>query len=207
MSLVKLEWSRRTVSDKLLKTEYIIQQMTANVATYATPNPALADIDTARSELSRAAVAAQAGGVALTLAKNEAEEALDALIAQLVPYVQNVSGGVEALILEAGMDVRKSPSPLPTPFQVQNLGAFPSRYLNEVDLNWDSLGKNYFYQVEMFVEDDKGGGSWAKLATTSKSKYLVSGLVTGTVYRFRVAGIGRNDEIGPYSQEASSVAP
>jgi hypothetical protein len=46
MALVKLDWYRRTVSDKLLKTEYIIQQMDVNAATFATPNPALADVGT-----------------------------------------------------------------------------------------------------------------------------------------------------------------
>jgi hypothetical protein len=46
MALVKLDWYRRTVSDKLLKTEYIIQQMDVNSATFVTPNPALADVGT-----------------------------------------------------------------------------------------------------------------------------------------------------------------
>jgi hypothetical protein len=113
MALVKLEWYRKTAPEKLLKTEYIIQQMTANVATYATPNPDLADVEAARLNLNKAAVTALAGGVALTLAKNEAEDVLDELITQLIPYVQNVSGGIEALILKGGMEVRKSSSPIP----------------------------------------------------------------------------------------------
>lgn len=206
MALVKLEWSRRTVSDKLLKTQFIIQQMTANIATFATPNPPLVDVEAAKDALADAAVNAQAGGVALTLAKNNAENALDELISQLSSYVQNISGGDGAIILQAGMDVRKEPSPIPTPEQVQNLDAFPTRTEGEVQLDWDPLGRNYFYQVEMFVEDDDTG-FWSKLTVSSKSKFSVTGLSTGTVYRFRVAGIGRNDEIGAYSQEATSVAP
>lgn len=206
MALVKLEWSRRTVSDKLLKTRFIIQQMTANIATFANPNPSLADVDTANSELAIAAVNAQAGGPALTLAKNNAEVALDNLIAQLSSYVQNISAGDAAIIISAGMDVRKDPSPIPNPPPVQNLDGFPTRSQGEVELNWDSLGRNYFYQVEMYMEDGDTG-FWDKLVVSSKSKFLVTGLTTGKVYRFRVAGIGRNDEIGPYSQEATSVAP
>jgi hypothetical protein len=206
MALVKLEWHRRSVSDKLLKTEFIIQQMTTNAATFATPNPALADVEAAKGDLAAAAVNAQAGGVALTLAKNEAEDALDDLIKQLASYVQNISGGDESIILEAGMDVRKLPSPLPPPPQVENLDAYPTRTQGEVQLNWDPLGRSYFYQIEMYLEED-AGGSWSKLAVSSKSKFLVTGLTTGAVYQFRVAGIGRNDEMGPYSQDASSVAP
>ena len=207
MALVKLDWQRRTVADKLLKSEFITQQMSINAATFATPNPALADVDAARTDLSKTAVAAQAGGVALTLAKNEAETKLDQLISQLGAYVQNISAGDEAIILQAGMDVRKTPSPQPPPEQVQNLDAFPTRSAGQIQVGWDSLGKGAYYQVEMYIDDDAGNGFWDKLTVSSKSKYLVTGLTTGTVYRFRVAGIGRNDEIGPFSQEASSVAP
>jgi len=206
MALVKLEWSRRSVSDKLLKTQFIIQQMTANIATFATPNPPLVDIEAAKNALADAAVNAQAGGIELTLAKNNAEDVLDDQITQLSSYVQNISGGDPAIILQAGMDVRKEPSPIPTPEQVQNLDAFPTRTEGEIQLDWNPLGRNFFYQVEMFVEDDDTG-FWSKLTVSSKSKFLVTGLSTGTVYRFRVAGIGRNDEIGAYSQEATSVAP
>ncbi|MBL4585999.1 MAG: hypothetical protein JKX84_02930, partial [Flavobacteriales bacterium] len=140
MSLVKLEWSRRPVSDKILRAQYITRQMALNVATYATPNPTLADVDIARANLNNAAVDALSGGVVLTLAKNIAEKVLDELIAQLVAYVQNVSGGSEALILQAGMDVRKLPSPLPPPAQIENLNAYPTRSQGEIQLNWDSLG-------------------------------------------------------------------
>lgn len=181
--------------------------MTLNAGTFVTPNPTLADVDTARTDLSKAAVAAQAGGMALTFAKNEAEKKLDQLINQLVAYVQNISGGEESIILQAGMEVRKTPSPLPTPGPVQNLDAFPTRSAGQIQLTWDTLGGNIFYQVDMYVSDDEGNGFWDKLTVSSKSKYLVTGLTTGKVYRFRVAGIGRNDEMGPFSQEASSVAP
>lgn len=181
--------------------------MTLNATTFVTPNPALADIDAARIDLSKAAVAAQAGGVALTLAKNEAEAKLDKLMSQLASYVQNVSGGEESIILQAGMDVRRAPSPLPTPPIVKNLDAAPTRTQGEIQLKWDTLGSSYYYQVEMYVEDDAGNAFWNKIAVQSKSKFLVTGLTTGKVYRFRVAGVGKDDEIGPFSQEASSVAP
>lgn len=206
MSLVKLDWQRKPVSEKLIKCSYIIDQMTANVVTFATPNPALADVTAAKDDLGAKAVAAQAGGYALTFAKNEAEKVLDQLMSQLASYVQNISGGDAGIILLSGMEVRKEPSPLPLPGQVENLDAYPTRTQGEIQLTWDTLGSEYYYQVEMWQED-AGDGFWDKLAVVSKSKYTVTGFTTGTVYRFRVAGIGKNDELGPYSQEASSVAP
>lgn len=207
MSLVKLSWHRRPVSDKLIKCSYIIDQMTANVATFATPNPTLADVEAAKDDLGAKAVAAEAGGHALTYAKNEAEKVLDQLMSQLASYVQNTSGGDASIILLSGMDVRKEPSPVPPPEQVQNLDAYPTRTQGLVQLTWDTLGNGYYYQVEIWEEDDAGNGFWNKITVSSKSKYTVSDLTTGTVYRFRVAGIGRDDALGAFSQEASSVAP
>ncbi|MGB0916151.1 MAG: fibronectin type III domain-containing protein [Flavobacteriales bacterium] len=207
MATVKLEWQRKTADQKLTRGAYILQQMALNASAFATPNPALETVDEAISDLRKKNIAALAGGYALTFAKNEAEKALDVLINQLAAYVQNVSGGNEGIILLSGMEVRKTPSPLPDPEQVQNLDAYPTRTSGRVKLNWDRLEHVSNYQVEVWETDDKADGFWAKKGTPSKSQMEISGLVTGTVYRFRVAGIGKNDVLGAFSQDASSVAP
>tara|TARA_R110002072_G_scaffold236965_1_gene394466 strand:+ start:5818 stop:6441 length:624 start_codon:yes stop_codon:yes gene_type:complete len=207
MALVKLDWNRKSVPEKLIKGGYILQQMTLNATAFLTPNPALPDVQLAFEDLVQKTTAAQAGGYALTFAKNEAELAFDELITQLASYVQNISGGKESIIIQSGMDVRKTPSPIPPPPQVENLDALPTRTTGEVQLTWDTLGRNYDYQVEQWVENEKGDGFWDRIGLPSKSKFTVTGLTTGTVYRFRVAGIGKDDEIGPYSQDAVSVAP
>lgn len=207
MATVVLNWNRRSVPDKLLKAQYILAQMTQNAVDFPTPSPTLAEVNTAVQTLAEATIAAQAGGYALTFAKNEAESALDALMKSLQAYVQNVSGGSEAIIIRSGMDVKRSASPLPDPLQVQNLNAFPTRKQGEVQLTWDVLENVIGYRVERWFEDDAGNGFWDQIAISTKSKFLVTGLSTGTVYRFRVAGLGKDDIVGPYSQEAQSVAP
>lgn len=207
MALVKLDWSRKTAPEKIIKGKFIVKQMTVNVADFATPNPPLVDVETALDDLLKKAVDAQAGGYALTFAKNQAELAVDSLITQLASYVQNISGGNEAIIISSGMDVAKKPSPVPPPPQVENLSAMPSLSTGQIELNWDTLGRYYAYQVEQWKENTAGEGFWDRIGLPSKSKYTVSDLTTGTVYRFRVAGIGKDDEVGPFSQEASSVAP
>lgn len=209
MAQVKLSWSRKTVPEKLIKGDYIVQLMTDNVAIYATPNPALADVTAAIINLRKSAIDAEAGGYALTFSKNQAEIALDHLISQLMSYVQNASDGNADNILLSGMEIRKAAQPTPDPTQVMNLDAFPSRTQGHIDLNWDTLGDRYIYQVERWVdgEDESDTGFWDKVATPSKSKYTATGLETGKVYRFRVAGIGSNDRLGPYNQDATSVAP
>lgn len=207
MSLVKLNWNRLSVGEKLLRARFIVQSMGADPTTFASPNPTLQSVSDGTDDLQKKAVDALAGGIALTLAKSVAEDALDALITQLVPYVQNISNGNEQIILAAGMEVRKKPSPNPAPLQVQNLSAFPSKYQGSVDLNWNSLGNRTFYQIEMQIKDDNEQDVWIKLDVTSKSKFTVDNLETGQVMHFRVAGIGSNDEMGPYSQTASSVVP
>lgn len=208
MALVKLGWNRMSVAEKLIKGDYIVAQMTANVATFPTPLPSLEDVTVAITALRDAATRAEAGGYVLTFEKNLAQEALDELMRQLTAYVQNVSGGDAETILLSGMEVRRGPEPKPAPTQIQNLNALPSRTTGQIDLNWDTLGQGVVYQVEQWMDgQDDDEGFWSKLATPSKSKYTVTGLNTGTVYRFRVAGIGTDDRIGPFSQDATSVAP
>ena len=196
-----------SVPEKLLKVQFIVGQMTENVTDFPTPFPALADVTAANDDLAKKAVAAQAGGYALTFAKNEAEKSLHELMKQLMAYVQNISGSNEALIIKSGFDIKRPSAPLPAPLQVENLSALPSRAQGEILLKWDTLKNVIGYQVELWMEADEGTGFWDELAVTTRSKFTVTGLETGTIYRFRVAGLGKNDVYGPYSQDARSVAP
>jgi hypothetical protein len=207
MATPVLNWNRMSVPEKLLKVQFIVGQMTENVTDFPTPFPALADVTAANDDLAKKAVAAQAGGYALTFAKNEAEKSLHELMKQLMAYVQNISGSNEALIIKSGFDIKRPSAPLPAPLQVENLSALPSRTQGEILLKWDTLKNVIGYQVELWMEADEGTGFWDELAVTTRSKFTVTGLETGTVYRFRVAGLGKNDVYGPYSQDARSVAP
>ena len=207
MATPVLNWNRMSVPEKIIKVQFIVGQMTENATDFPTPFPALADVTAATDDLAQKAVAAQAGGYGLTFAKNEAEKALHELMKQLMAYVQNISGTNEALIVKSGFDIKRPSAPLPPPLQVENLSALPSRAQGEILLKWDSLKNVIGYQVEMWMEAEDGTGFWDELAVTTRSKFAASGLETGKVYRFRVAGLGKNDANGSYSQDARSVAP
>jgi hypothetical protein len=206
MATAVLNWSRKTVPEKIIKANFYISQVEINVASFPTPNPSIADLQTATDGLSLAAVQAMTGAHLLVYAKNVAEKTLDDAIKSLQAYVQNVSNGDGGIILQSGMEVKKSPSSLPDPEQVENLNGDPTKKHGEVQLTWDTLENVIGYQVEQWIADDKGDGFWDKIAISTKSKFLVTGLTTGTVYKFRVSGIGKDDVLGAFSQEASSIA-
>jgi len=207
MAIAVLNWNQKTVPERIIRVKFIVKKMTENAAVFVAPNPPLSEVDEDIETLAEATVNALAGGYELTYAKNTANEVLHGKMVQLQSYVQNISGGDEGIILQGGFEVKKSATPSQTPGQVENLSAVPSLAEGEILLNWDPLKYAKVYQVEMWVEGDDGEGFWNPIATTTKSKFTQTGLVTGTVYRFRVAGIGSSDAFGPYSQEASSVAP
>ncbi len=207
MATAVLNWNQKTIPERIIRVKFIVMKMTENAAVFVAPNPTLTVVDDATEALAEATVNALAGGYALTYAKNAANDVLHDLMVQLLSYVQNISGGDEGIIIQSGFEVKKTPSPTPNPGQVENLSAVPSLTQGEILLNWDPLKYAKVYQVEMWVEGGDDEGFWNPIATTTKSKYTQTGLDTGTVYRFRVAGIGNDDTFGPYSQEASSVAP
>ena len=67
-------------------TSTIVQALTGN-AIYATPKPTLAAVSAALTTFTHALSAAAEGGVAQTLAKNDARTALTGLLRELSSYV------------------------------------------------------------------------------------------------------------------------
>ena len=68
------------------------------------------------------------------------------------------------------------------PKDVNNLRV-SSKSNNSVTLKWNSVKRADKYQVYKY---DKTSGTWDRLITTSKTSYKVSGLSSGTSYRFKV---------------------
>ncbi len=191
--------------------------MEANADVYATPEPPLAEIDTAVGALAAAESEAIKGGTDRTVARNARLAELTDLMNRLVDYVQLTSGGDPEKIAKAGMDTRRPPSPWPLPAQVQNLQARPGTNPGTVVLTWDATQYKRTYVLEVWVAggiappDDTTSpgatteGSWEVLVIQGKREHEAVGLTTGKNYRFRVAA-QNSAGLGPYSDEAQSVA-
>lgn len=207
MAQVKLNLRDLTIPLKVQKFRQIIIAMTGN-ANFTTPDPTLAALTTATDTLEAKYIAAQAARTTakeLTDLQDAAERTADGLLTSEASYVQNKSGGDPAKIQSAGMDVRDPAEPigdLPAP---GDISATEGDHDGEVDLHWNRVkgAKSYMVQRTTTPTD---APSWGNPVISTKSKATVAGLVTGTKYYFRVAGIGAAGQ-GAWSELASKVAP
>lgn len=215
MAKVKLGWSMLTVPQKIVKANSVMTTMAANAAVYVTPDPPLADIDSAIGALAGAESEAIKGGVDRTIARNARLAELTALMLRLVDYVQLTSEGDPEKISMAGMEVKSPAAPWPLPFPVQNLQAVPGGNPGTVVLTWDAAKYMKSYVVEMWIEggikppdtpsSSTSDGAWEVVVIQGKRSFTVVGLTSGTNYRFRVAA-QNSAGMGSYSDEAQSVA-
>ncbi|NNV54942.1 fibronectin type III domain-containing protein [Limnovirga soli] len=187
MSQVKLGFYALSIPDKILKARNIVTLMTGNAA-FTTPNPALATVTTAANELETAFNDAADGGRTKTAIRDSKEAELDALMAQLSAYVQEISEGDALIILSSGMEVRAEKTPpqdLPAP---QGLEAITGDNEGEIVLRWKRVDKSKAY---LFQKSADGATGWENIITTStKAKALLSGLPTATKMWFRVCAVG-----------------
>ncbi len=217
MSKVRLGWGELSVPQKIVKANSVRTTMEANADVYVTPEPPLAEIDTAVGALAAAESEAIKGGTDRTVARNARLAELTDLMNRLVDYVQLTSDGDPEKIAKAGMDTRRPPSPWPLPAQVQNLQAKPGINPGTVVLGWDATQYQRTYVLEIWIDggitppDDETSpgatteGAWEVLVIQGKRNYEAVGLTTGKNYRFRVAA-QNSAGLGPYSDEAQSVA-
>ena len=101
--------------DKLV--ERVLAAMKGNL-NFATPDPALADIQTGLDAFTAAVAAKAQGGTKATKARDAAREALLALIRQLALYVEKESKNNPIVMLSSGFDITSAShtqTPLTTP--------------------------------------------------------------------------------------------
>jgi len=131
-----------------------------------------------------------------------ADEAV-ALATMLGSGVENVAQGNGAVMVDAGYAVRTAPVPGGPLLAPANLRATMSELTGVINLRWRSVERAASYVAERATDPN---GPWTQIGLPVRVTFAATGLVSGTKYYFRVAGIGP-DGPGPWSDIAEKMAP
>jgi hypothetical protein len=201
-SVVKLDLHRKTASAKVGFGRNIVTNMTANIATFATPLPSLADVTDATDALETAYTEALDGGLSKTAAKNAAEDVFDTLLTALGNYVDSVAQGDETIILSSGMEVKRQPAPIGIPAQVTSFSAKTGTITGEIVLDWSKVYGAAIYLIYMKAND---GDAFTLAGESTKSKFTVTGLNSAQRYWFKAVAVG-SAGAGPESDVSTCLA-
>lgn len=176
----------------------VIDQLTAHVATFATPSPAVAALTTAKNTLVAAMGAAEQGSKGAYSDLRAARKSLKDLLTQEADYVSNVANGDEGKIIDGGYEVRKQNTPAAVPPAPVMVDARVSEFTGKVDLTWHGTGARGYMVYMTDKIPETGNPVWSVVRTTTKSQTSVGNLESGKQYWFRVAALGTAGE-GPAS--------
>ena len=207
MSLFKLDLRNKDVPTKVALGVTHTTSMTGN-ASYpaATRVPTDAQMAAAQLALKTTNEEADAAEVVWKLknaARNTAEDAWDVVVTARAANCESVTPGNAAALTSTGLPIKGAPAasaPLGAP---QNLRATAADVEGGVDLMWDALKGSSSNVLESRVQ---GTAAWTQAGIVQQSKFTVLGLTPGTLYEFRVHGVGK-DGAGPFSDVAVKRAP
>jgi len=176
----------------------IVQSMTGNAA-FATPVPALADVTTAINSLATSEAAALARTQGAVATRNDQRAALVTMLQELQGYVQKQADAnrdtATAIVLSAGMQVRKAPVRAPRVF-----AAKPGTVSGAVKLEAASAGHRASYEWQYSTD---GGKTWVFAPATTQGKTTVAGLPSGTTVQFRYLAVTPKGGQGDWSPAVS----
>lgn len=207
MAKVKLDFKRLPGPEKVIRGQQLVESLTNN-PTFAKPNPPLADVtaslDAFQSAIKAAQIARQVARTK-TVEQHQAEDTVDQVLAQLLAYIESISGGDEALIKQAGASVRTTATSSGDLKAPSALSATEGDHDGEIDLNWNRVTRARSYVIERCA-DPPTDSSWTHEKAVTTSSTTVSGLTRGAKYWFRVAAIGASGQSG-WSDPATKIAP
>ena len=189
------------IEKKIVKTRFIVTSMTGN-ANFGTPSPTLAIITTNVNALEAASIAAKGGGKDETANMRAKEAVLDLSLKLLGYYVEIIASAnpanAEAIVLSAGIDLRSKGGNFMHGFEVSATGN-----VGEVRLQREGVGHGtYEYQMSIDISMD---ANWHRIYSGTRNRFVKSGLVSGTRYYFRAAGIDKNG-LSPWSAVKTMIA-
>jgi len=216
--MTKVKLDLKSFGDQELRAESdkITGRVLNNVATFATPDPSLASINTPvydMGQLIGQRDAKLADAKALTLLIRGKRDVIELGLTNLAGYVEQIANNSTnpanppaAIIALAGMTAADGPTPVGPMPQIEGLAATQGDSNGEVDLHWNPIKRGLKTYLIEKTSDPAGLTGWTYAATATKSSAAVPGLTSGTRYWFRVAGVGTAGQ-GAWSDPATKVAP
>jgi len=129
------------------------------------------------------------GNKQLTVEKNKSRKLLEDLLGSTGLQVQDLSNGDENVILSAGFDVKRKPTPVGLLERPANVVANPGPRRGSLEVSWDVVQNSRLYELEIieYLVTDK---SVRQRLSTTKHKLVIDGLIRGQAYSIEVAGAG-----------------
>ena len=178
----------------------IIAALTGNTATFPSPDPSLAALSAALTDLETAESSVQARTRGAVAGRNEKRKELVTLLEQLKAYVQKVADANSETsaqtIQSTGLAVRKNALR-----QKQTFAAKTGPVSGTIDLTAAVTARRASYEWQSSLD---GGKTWTSLPTTIQSKTTVSGLTPGVTATFRSRTVTRTGE-GDWTQATAIV--
>jgi hypothetical protein len=194
---VSLRLNQKSVLDKIAMGKTIELNMTGN-ANFTTPFPTLITLHDVVKACDDAETLALNGGKQQKSDLDDAEALLDATLTQIGKYVDSIANGNGTIILSAGLDTQSERETANVP----DAPLLKSVANNNVPLSlkatWDTVKFVRAYVVEQNDDEALPENGWKQISIQTKRSIIVTGLISGKKYAFRVKAIGIMGE-GMYS--------
>lgn len=207
MAKVKLDVASISTQELTVVAQSIANGL-ANNAVFDNPTPSpkalhakAVEVDLASQEIENLKLLLKTKQSALDGKRQELRD----LIKQARNYVELKSGGDETVILSAGMQVRSEAAVaglLPAP---QNFTVLEGANPGMVELKWKTVHGSSSYIIERSI-DPPTSSSWTSGAVSTKAKFLMGNLQSGTKFWFRVAAVN-SAGIGAWSSPILKIIP
>jgi len=205
MAILKAGLAGLNPNSLITFTEKLITRMTGN-ANFATPQPALADIQTKLDEFRPLVVAAEDGAKRDRVARDICAKELKDMLRILANYVSMAAAGSANVILSSGFGIRNVAEPVPPPSIPAAVKAERSSMSGVVELDWNPVEHAVTYRIMMTTSDPNVPETqWTSVAITTKSRVEINNLNVGQFYWFKVQAVGRAGLSG-YSDPATVMA-
>jgi hypothetical protein len=179
----------------------VIDALTGNAA-YPTPPVTLANLQTAKDDLSAKMAAAQTGGPAETAAKNNSRQTLIGMLRDVAAYVQMKCNNDPAILLGSGFEMQstnRAQTELTRPDGLSIRNGTSGQLVARID----PVRSANMYEGRIRLTD----GDWLPSVFTGDSQHIIfNGLTRGKDYTVQVRALGGSTGQSDWSDPSSHMA-